>query len=85
AVIVSTKGDHPNHRFMISVSDNGSGISADAADSIFLPFFTTKSGGSGIGLSLSRQIVSMHGGTISFDSTSSGTTFTITLPFIYRL
>ena len=84
-VIVSTKGDHPNHRFMISVSDNGCGISSDASDSIFLPFFTTKSGGSGIGLSLSRQIVSMHGGAIAFDTTPSGTTFTITLPFIYRL
>ncbi|MDE5794585.1 MAG: ATP-binding protein [Muribaculaceae bacterium] len=85
SVTVSTKADHPNHRFMISVADNGCGISPDAADSIFLPFFTTKSGGSGIGLSLSRQIVSMHGGSISFDTTSTGTTFTITLPFIYRL
>ena len=85
SVTVSTKADHPNHRFMISVADNGCGISPDAADSIFLPFFTTKSGGSGIGLSLSRQIVSMHGGNISFDTTPFGTTFTITLPFIYRL
>ncbi|MDE6787067.1 MAG: ATP-binding protein, partial [Muribaculaceae bacterium] len=85
SVTVSTKADHPNHRFMISVADNGCGISPDAADSIFLPFFTTKSGGSGIGLSLSRQIVSMHGGSISFDTTPFGTTFTITLPFIYRL
>ncbi|MDE6696368.1 MAG: ATP-binding protein [Muribaculaceae bacterium] len=84
-VIVSTKADHPNHRFTISVSDNGCGISPDAADSIFLPFFTTKSGGSGIGLSLSRQIVSMHGGSISFDTSPSGTSFTIILPFIYRL
>ena len=85
AVIVSTKADHPDHRFMITVSDNGCGISPDAADSIFLPFFTTKSGGSGIGLSLSRQIVSMHGGSISFESNPSGTTFTIPLPFIFRL
>ena len=85
SVTVSTKADHPNHRFMISVADNGCGISPDAADSIFLPFFTTKSGGSGIGLSLSRQIVNLHGGTISFETTTTGTTFTITLPFIYRL
>ncbi len=84
-VIVSTKADHPNHHFMISVEDNGCGISPDAAESIFLPFFTTKSGGSGIGLSLSRQIVNFHGGTLSFDSNPSGTIFTITLPFIYRL
>ncbi len=84
-VIVSTKADHPNHHFMISVEDNGCGISPDAAESIFLPFFTTKSGGSGIGLSLSRQIINMHGGTLSFDSNPTGTIFTITLPFIYRL
>ncbi len=84
-VIVSTKADHPNHHFMISVEDNGCGISPDAAESIFLPFFTTKNGGSGIGLSLSRQIVNLHGGSLSFDSNPSGTIFTITLPFIYRL
>lgn len=85
SIIISTKADHPTHRFMITVSDNGSGISPDAAESIFLPFFTTKCGGSGIGLSLSRQIISMHGGSITFDSTTKGTIFTITLPFIYRL
>ncbi len=84
-VIISTRADHPNHRFMISVEDNGCGISPEAAESIFLPFFTTKSGGSGIGLSLSRQIVNLHGGTLSFISIPTATTFTITLPFIYRL
>ena len=84
-VVISTRADHPGHRYEISVADNGTGISPDAADSVFLPFFTTKSGGSGIGLSLSRQIISMHGGTITFDSSPSGTTFTINLPFIYRL
>ncbi|MDE7420617.1 MAG: GHKL domain-containing protein [Muribaculaceae bacterium] len=84
-VIVSTKADHPNHHFMISVEDNGCGISPDAAKNIFLPFFTTKSGGSGIGLSLSRQIINMHGGSLSFDTNPTGTTFSITLPFIYRL
>lgn len=85
SVVVSTKADHPNHYFLISVADNGCGISPDAADNIFLPFFTTKSGGSGIGLSLSRQIVSMHGGTIKFDSSAAGSTFTIILPLVYRL
>ncbi|MDE6023562.1 MAG: GHKL domain-containing protein, partial [Muribaculaceae bacterium] len=85
SVVVSTMADHPNHFFFITVTDNGCGISPDAADSIFLPFFTTKSGGSGIGLSLSRQIVSMHGGSIKFDSSSDGSTFTIVLPLVYRL
>ena len=85
SVVVATKADHPNHFFLVTVSDNGCGISPDAADSIFLPFFTTKTGGSGIGLSLSRQIISMHGGTIKFDSSPDGSTFTITLPLVYRL
>ncbi len=85
SVVVSTKADHPKHHFYVTVSDNGCGISPDAADNIFLPFFTTKSGGSGIGLSISRQIVSMHGGTMKFDTSSCGSTFSIILPLIYRL
>jgi len=85
SVIISTKADHPNHHFLITVADNGCGISPDAAENVFLPFFTTKNGGSGIGLSISRQIVSMHGGTMKFDSSGAGTTFTIILPLHYRL
>lgn len=85
AVVISTKADHPDHQFLIIVSDNGCGISEDAAENIFLPFFTTKTGGSGIGLSISRQIITLHGGTIKFNSSSAGTTFTIILPLHYRL
>ena len=48
----------------ISVSDNGPGISDDVMDKIFVPFFTTKESGSGIGLSLSRQIMFLHGGSL---------------------
>ena len=54
---------------VIQVSDNGKGIHADAADRIFIPFFTTKPKGSGIGLSLSRQIMRLHKGSISVRST----------------
>jgi nitrogen fixation/metabolism regulation signal transduction histidine kinase len=50
---------------IIQVIDNGAGIDADLTDKIFIPFFTTKEHGSGIGLSLSRQIMKLHGGTIS--------------------
>jgi two-component system, NtrC family, nitrogen regulation sensor histidine kinase NtrY len=50
---------------IIQVIDNGTGIAADLIDKIFIPFFTTKEHGSGIGLSLSRQIMKLHGGTIS--------------------
>ena len=52
-------------RVLIKVEDNGPGIIPDALERIFIPFFTTKKGGSGIGLSLSRQIMQMHNGAIA--------------------
>jgi nitrogen fixation/metabolism regulation signal transduction histidine kinase len=52
-------------RPLITVSDNGTGIPDNILENIFVPFFTTKEHGSGIGLSLSRQIMKLHGGTIS--------------------
>lgn len=52
----------------IQVIDNGQGILEEVLDKIFIPFFTTKKNGSGIGLSLSRQILRLHGGTISAQS-----------------
>jgi len=55
---------------IIQVIDNGTGISADRIDKVFIPFFTTKEKGSGIGLSLSRQIMKLHGGIISVHSRS---------------
>jgi nitrogen fixation/metabolism regulation signal transduction histidine kinase len=53
---------------VIKVSDNGPGINEELADKIFIPFFSTKKGGSGIGLSLSRQIMRSHGGSIHISS-----------------
>ncbi len=65
----------------IRVTDNGPGIPSDLQDDIFVPFFTTKATGSGIGLSLSRQIVRMHGGELSVVSQPyAETCFTIALP-----
>jgi nitrogen fixation/metabolism regulation signal transduction histidine kinase len=52
----------------IQVIDNGQGILDDVIDKIFIPFFTTKQSGSGIGLSLSKQIMRLHGGTITAQS-----------------
>jgi signal transduction histidine kinase len=52
-------------RPVIQVRDNGPGIAPENLDKIFVPFFSTKEGGSGIGLSLSRQIMKLHGGSIS--------------------
>ena len=66
-------------RVTIQVSDNGQGILKDVLDKIFIPFFTTKPSGSGIGLSLSRQILRLHNGTISAQSIpDEETIFTLT-------
>lgn len=54
-----------DHHPVISVKDNGIGIPDDLLENLFIPFFTTKEHGSGIGLSLSRQIMKLHGGTIT--------------------
>jgi len=64
----------------IEVSDNGKGIPEETMEKIFVPFFTTKEKGSGIGLSLSRQIVRMHGGSLTCRSKpGEGAVFTIRL------
>ncbi|MTI20367.1 GHKL domain-containing protein [Fulvivirga sp. RKSG066] len=52
----------------IEVIDNGQGIAREALEQIFIPFYTTKRRGSGIGLSLSRQIMQLHNGTLTVDS-----------------
>jgi nitrogen fixation/metabolism regulation signal transduction histidine kinase len=63
----------------IKIIDNGNGISDDIIESIFIPFFTTKEEGSGIGLPLSRQILCKHNGDLQIESNIRGTTVTITL------
>ncbi len=60
---------------LIRVSDNGPGIEPELLDEVFVPFFSTKVEGSGIGLSLSRQIMRLHGGSILVYSTKGTTTF----------
>lgn len=57
-----------NDKNIIIVSDNGCGINEENIEKVFIPFYTTKETGSGIGLSLSRQIMRLHGGTISIRS-----------------
>lgn len=57
-----------NNRLIICVSDNGPGIQPELIDEIFVPFFTTRENGSGIGLSLSRQIMRLHGGSLKVKS-----------------
>lgn len=57
-----------NGRVFMKMEDNGIGIPEEVLERIFIPFFTTRENGSGIGLSLSRQIMSLHGGTINIRS-----------------
>jgi nitrogen fixation/metabolism regulation signal transduction histidine kinase len=66
-----------SNKTFIRVYDNGPGIDTESADKVFIPFFTTRKKGSGIGLSLSKQIMRLHKGSISFQSDSNGTTFTL--------
>lgn len=66
-------------RRIVNVIDNGQGIIQEVGDKIFIPFFTTKSNGSGIGLSLSKQIMRLHSGNIKVDSVpKQETCFTLT-------
>jgi len=68
-------------RVVIEVKDNGSGIPADVLDSIFIPFFTTHPNGSGIGLSLAKQIMQLHQGSIQVHSVAgAGSAFQLWFP-----
>jgi signal transduction histidine kinase len=67
-----------SNRVMIDFHDNGTGIKPDVMDKIFMPFFTSKKHGNGIGLSLSRQIMHLHKGSIMVRSKpEEGTVFTL--------
>lgn len=65
----------------LTISDNGEGILPDVLDKIFVPFFTTKTSGSGIGLSLCKQIMTLHEGSINVKSeVGKGSSFILTFP-----
>lgn len=77
---IEVKVDVAQGDVTISVSDNGPGILPQVMEQIFIPFFTTKDGGSGIGLSLCRRIMQLHGGNISASSTpGEGSCFAISV------
>jgi signal transduction histidine kinase len=67
--------------FILEISDTGCGMGADKLSKVFTPYFTTKSSGSGIGLSIVKQIVENHGGQITCDSKEGqGSTFAVMVP-----
>ena len=72
---------HENNKLVIKVADNGTGIPAELLDKIFIPFFSTKKSGSGIGLSLCKQIMLLHNGNIKLQSIEGkGTVFILSFP-----
>lgn len=79
-VIVETSYQAEKHILQLSVKDNGCGILPEVLDKIFIPFFTTKPTGSGIGLSLCKQIMTLHGGSLRVTSeVGKGSCFTLKL------
>jgi len=79
-VVVETAFQAEKRIFQLSVTDNGCGILPNVLDKIFIPFFTTKPTGSGIGLSLCKQIMTLHGGSLRVRSeVGKGSCFTLKL------
>jgi signal transduction histidine kinase len=75
AVVVLGLAREPNGHFRIEVRDNGPGIPEARREDIFLPFYTTHKGGSGVGLSFARQVALAHGGSIcALDAPEGGAT-----------
>jgi two-component system nitrogen regulation sensor histidine kinase NtrY len=70
-IVLSAQRD-PDGRVAIAVADNGPGIAPDQREKIFVPFFTTKRQGSGVGLTLVRQIATAHGATVDVSDTPGG-------------
>jgi len=64
----------------VAVTDTGSGVSPELRPSLFKPYFSTKSKGTGMGLALSEKLIGQHGGRIDYETGERGTTFQITLP-----
>jgi signal transduction histidine kinase len=78
--LISLSAYSENNKVYIRVADNGPGIDAEILDKIFIPFFSTKKSGSGIGLSLCKQIMLLHKGSIHVNSVpGKGTAFVLTL------
>jgi signal transduction histidine kinase len=78
---LTIKSKESDGKVEITIADTGTGISKDNLEKIWMPFFTTKAKGMGLGLPICKQITEAHGGSISVESKlGKGTTFAITIP-----
>lgn len=77
--IIEISAEVKNNRIFIVITDSGKGIEKEIEDKIFLPFFTTRNDGAGIGLTLSKNIVEAHGGYLSYTAQEGKTQFIICL------
>ncbi len=83
-LVVTAKNNDRDKTVAVTVQDTGSGIEPENMPQLFYPYFTTKPGGTGIGLAISQKIISDHKGSIRIDSApGQGTTVTVELPY-YR-
>lgn len=81
--ITLSAGITPGNHLFLRVTDNGTGIDPEVQERIFIPFFTTKPTGSGIGLTISRQIMHQHHSSITVQSKArEGSTFTLLFPIV---
>ncbi|MCK4680989.1 ATP-binding protein, partial [bacterium] len=75
--------EQSGHMIVITVRDNGPGIPKEIMSKLFVPFFTTRKAGSGLGMAVTRRIVENHGGGIGVDSApGEGTTVRISIPIV---
>ena len=80
-VVVESKVDGAGQVSRISINDSGPGIDSSRREQIFKPFYTTKRGGTGLGLALVQKIIVFHNGRIAVETSSQGgASFQVTLP-----
>ena len=77
---VTVELDSDEQSILIVVQDDGPGMPREVADRIYEPFFSTKEGGTGLGMSIVHSLVAQHGGSIELDTTPRGTRFAVKIP-----
>jgi signal transduction histidine kinase len=79
-LLIST-AEHTSNGVLVAVRDSGPGVDSESLDRLFQPFYTTKPGGMGMGLSICRSIVEVHGGRIwATANVPQGASFQFSLP-----